>query len=727
MLARRRADLAALAALGLAVVLFFWDVLIGRRVLLPADVLYTVAPWSGLPAAAANAVPHNALIGDAILQNVAWKSFARAAFESGQLPLWNPYEFAGMPFLAGGQSGSIYPLGVLFYLLPVERAYGPFMALHLYLGGAFAYAFARALGARPVAALLGGLTFAFSAFLVVSFTWPMIVSAAIWLPLLLLLVELIVAGAERGRSAAGLAALALVGGALLGLQILAGHLEISFYAAFALLFYALARLGLGPLRERRVGAAARALAALATMGLLGPALAAIQIVPFYELIGQNFRSGFVDLPTVLSYALPPWQVATFLVPDLFGNPSHHEYFSLLERGLKLAPASTDPPHTIWWGQPKNYVEAASYLGLLPLALALAAVWRLRSRQVAALAALGLWSLSLAFGSRLYGLLFLAIPGVDQLHTPFRWIYPYTVAVAALAALGAEALARRPSASWARVGAALAAVGALGLAGALLVAASPGPFVGLAEALLRRSGTLRRALADPDLLLSYEWRNLTLLAALLVATGLVLLLLARRPRPALALASALVAADLFLAHYGFNTRADPAPIRAVPPSIELLKADPEPFRVVAMADREALTPITGMLSGVEDVRGYDTVIPRRYVELWSLIEPPRGLEYSKLQGLGRVESLSSPLLRLLNVRYVLATAPISSPELELAHQGDAFVYRLRDPLPRALVVPTARPAADDREALALLGRPDFDPRREVVLVGAPAAPADGRAG
>jgi len=38
------------------------------------------------------------------------------------------------------------------------------------------------------------------------------------------------------------AALALVGGSLLGLQILAGHLEITFYAAFALLFYALARL-----------------------------------------------------------------------------------------------------------------------------------------------------------------------------------------------------------------------------------------------------------------------------------------------------------------------------------------------------------------------------------------------------------------------------------------------------------------------------------------------------
>src|SRR4029453_4890390 len=108
MFARRRTDCGALAVLAFAVGVFFWDVLIGPRVLLPADVLYSVAPWSAPPGAAAHAVPPNRLIGDAFLTKGAWKSLARAAIERGQLPLWNPYEFAGMPFLAGGQSGSIY-------------------------------------------------------------------------------------------------------------------------------------------------------------------------------------------------------------------------------------------------------------------------------------------------------------------------------------------------------------------------------------------------------------------------------------------------------------------------------------------------------------------------------------------------------------------------------------------------------------------------------------------
>jgi hypothetical protein len=38
----------------------------------------------------------------------------------------------------------------------------------------------------------------------------------------------------------------------------------------------------------------------------------------------------VDLSTVLSYALPPWQALTFFIPDFFGNPSHHGVFSLLD-------------------------------------------------------------------------------------------------------------------------------------------------------------------------------------------------------------------------------------------------------------------------------------------------------------------------------------------------------------------------------------------------------------
>lgn len=712
-------DARALAALLVAVALFFWNVLLGPRVLLPADLLYQVPPWSGLPEAPAHAIPHNALIGDAILQNVAWKNLARASLGRGELPLWNPYEFAGMPFLAGGQSGALYPFGAIFYLLPVERAYGPFLALHIFLAGAFAHLLARVLGARPGAAAIGAFAFAFCGFLIVSFTWPMVVSAAVWLPLLLAVVELIVRAAERGCRPTRPFALALVGSVALASQLLAGHLEISFYAGFSLLFYAVGRLLLGPIRQRAWRRAAVALAALAAMALLGPALAAVQLLPFAELLGQNFRRGFVDLPTVLSYALPRWQAITFVVPDFFGNPSHHGFLSLLDRrwqavGPNALGQPTDPPGTIWWGSPKNYVEATAYLGILPPLLATVGLLARRSRPGLILAALALVSLALAFGSPLYAVLFVGIPGVDQLHTPFRWIYPYSLAVAILAALGAEAILARAGAWLSRLGWLVALAGGIGVVACVVVALVPAPFVGLAQRVLERSGRLQRAFASGDALLSYEWRNLALAATFVLLAGVAVGLLERRWRLAPAFAAAVVAADLFAIFIGFNTRADPAPIRAVPPAIELLRADREPFRLVGMIDGDALTPLTAMLVGLEDVRGYDTVIPSRFVEFWSLIEPPRGLLYSKLQGLERVESLASPFLRLLNVRYVVAARPIESEQVTEVHRGDMYVYRLRDPIPRAFVVGRAEIAADDRAALAALAAPGFDPRRQVVL-------------
>jgi O-antigen/teichoic acid export membrane protein len=683
-------------------------VLVGPRVLLPADVLYRIAPWSALPEAAAHEWPHNGLIADAILQNVAWKTFARDAFLRGELPLWNPYEYAGLPFMAGGQSGSLYPLGVLFYLLPVERAYGPFLALHVFMGGAFAYAFARLLGCRPGAALVGGVGFALSAFLIVSFTWPMIVSAAAWAPLLLLLVELTVREWERPtpRVERGVA-IALVGALALALQILAGHLEITFYVAFTLLWYGAGRL----LYARRWPA----LACLALMGLLGPLVAAVQLLPFYELIGQNFRRGLVDYPTVVGYALPISQLATFLVPDFYGNPSHHGYLSLVERGWKSVAE-------IWWGHPKNYVEAASYVGILPLLLAPFA----RGRAAAPLAGLALFALLLAFGTPLYGLFFFGVPGFDQLHTPFRWIFPYSLCVTALAALGAERLARGEVGRAAvALAAAVAATGALALAGLLAVAAAPARFAALAQAAIARSGRLQRAFVDGDMLLSYEWRNAVLLALAVALAGLAIWAIARRPARGLALAAGALALDLALVHYGFNARADPAPLHARLPAVESLRADPVPFRIVGMVDGEPLAPIAGTRLGIEDTRGYDTVIPRRYLDFWQLIEEPQGLLYSKLQGLARVESLASPFLRLLNVRYVLSTRPLASPELEPVTSEGVHLYRLRDPIERAFLVGEARFARDDAEALALLRAPGFDPRRTVVLTGAdPALPGGG---
>ena len=49
----------------------------------------------------------------------------------GEVPLWNPYEFAGIPFLATGQPSVFYPPTILLYgLLPRQAAHWAYLVVH---------------------------------------------------------------------------------------------------------------------------------------------------------------------------------------------------------------------------------------------------------------------------------------------------------------------------------------------------------------------------------------------------------------------------------------------------------------------------------------------------------------------------------------------------------------------------------------------------------------------
>jgi hypothetical protein len=71
-------------------------------------------------------VPHNHLLSDLVLQNYQWKTFIRDSIAQREVPLWNPHQFAGIPFMAAGQQSALYPLSALYYVLPLPAAYGWF-------------------------------------------------------------------------------------------------------------------------------------------------------------------------------------------------------------------------------------------------------------------------------------------------------------------------------------------------------------------------------------------------------------------------------------------------------------------------------------------------------------------------------------------------------------------------------------------------------------------------
>ena len=163
--------------------ILFFPVSLGTRTLIPTDNLFQWPPWQHYTEQYGSAVPHNELLSDLLLENYAWKQFTRQSIQDGEIPLWNPYLFAGAPFLANGQHSMLYPFSLVFLIAPLWRAYGLFTVSQLFLAGAFMYLLARIFTMKRGSALLSAVTYQLCSYLLVSVDFPMILAGSAWLPL----------------------------------------------------------------------------------------------------------------------------------------------------------------------------------------------------------------------------------------------------------------------------------------------------------------------------------------------------------------------------------------------------------------------------------------------------------------------------------------------------------------------------------------------------------------
>ena len=773
--------------------LIFAPVTLGRNTLLPADALYTSEPFrsAALPGIER---PHNPLLADLVLENYPWQRFIVESVRAGNLPLWDPFLFAGHPFFANGQHSALYPLSLVFHLFPLPRAYGIFIALQLGLAGIWMYLLGRTLGARRLGAFLAGITFQFSGFLVVSVVHPMIVAAASWLPLLLALTELTIQRRSFLKQGQSMLPWAILGAVALGLQLLAGHAEITYFTLLVLAAFAAWRLCYTALTTPRAQWRAEVLspaAGLLLMVALGLGLGAVQYIPLYEVVRTSFRQGAVTLEQVLSWAYPKRRILTFLVPNFFGNPTHTTLRDLFTGQLLHATVNAQGEHigAFDWGI-KNYVEGGAYLGLLPLLLALLAVFKSARRREGEKArrrksenlkcwllrpytpfftALALFSLGCIFGTPLYAIVY-ALPLLSQSHSPFRWVFPLTVAVAALVALGTNVVTEKREGEEARerksekakrqedentqhatrntqyisrlllfdtapntvsILAALAIWGGLLLLGGLwasrLAFDRIEPFV---ERVFWSLAQAPSAFPDARAFYSYEFPWIQRAALLLIASGIVLRVsrcpiylprrLGRRPVWEL-LAIIVLLVDLAGFGHGFNPQVEPSLLETTPPVVEFLRQDTGLWRFSTFDPHghKIFNANTGMYFDFQDARGYDSLFTAQYARYMSWIEPQGELPYNRIAPFTQFSSLDSPLTDLLNVKYIVTDVEIPLPKYREVYRDDALrVYENLTVTPRAFSLPqSATLVVPDVEAVGAAIQ-QYDPRFYAIVEESP---------
>jgi len=395
------ADGAATLGLGLLVLIAFWHIGPAGRVIAGGDLFLYFYPY--------------------------WAEAARA-LQTGRLPLWNPYLFMGVPFLANSQAGVLYPLNWPFWLLlPPHRALHWSALLHLWLAGSGAYLYARAsLRLGHLGAWTAGAALALGGYLGVQIEHINQLQALSWLPWALLLYDRTVEdskttktqrhkGSFIGHSVISFVSSCLRGKHLYGLAVVIGLMLLAGHTQSA--FIALVGLGAVALIPRAEAPLGRRLGLLAGATALGVALAAAQLLPTLELARHSVRSGGLPFNERVSFSLSPLYLARALLPT-WGQavaPEHLEYVATLGvTGLLLAlHASRFTFH------PSRFTFHFSRF-TPPLLLSL----------------LGLF-LALGLYNPLYLLLARFVPGFAHFRAPARWLALWAVGAALLAGIGIE--------------------------------------------------------------------------------------------------------------------------------------------------------------------------------------------------------------------------------------------------------------------------------------------------
>ncbi len=326
--------------------------LVGLGTFGPTDVLARFAPY-------ADSVLSGVRVQNPYLQDVADGVLPQTAlfadlFRHGLGGAWNPYMLGGTPLGAVPNNAFFNPLSVPFYLLPAWFAPAWVKALEIAVSVGGTFLFARRLGLGRPAALVGGLVFATSGFMISWTTWTQSRTAA-FVPVLFWAVERLV----QRRRAGDVVLVSLAAAAML----LGGFPSVTGYALVAGGIYFLVRLvARYPGQWRRITAVAASGVGAVTAAA---GLAAFQLLPFSYFISNAYVWGREQAPgdtipfRALVTAIAPWALGT-----------------------------TYPEGVRQWAPGTHIVEALSYVGAAALLLALVGVAAARAGR--ALLPEGVW-------------------------------------------------------------------------------------------------------------------------------------------------------------------------------------------------------------------------------------------------------------------------------------------------------------------------------------------------
>ncbi len=643
---------------------------------------------------------------------ISFAEVGKEALEKGTYPLWNPYIFSGMPSYSSMMYNPyVYPVSWITHLLH-RYLFFPQMTwllIHYFMAGIGMYLLMKSFKLSFMISIIGGVLF---------ITLPNYLAmganghgsqacAVAYMPFALLLARKMFMGTNR-LAMGGLLSV------VLGIQMLRGHVQISYYTFLVIgliyLFEAAGRIRAGEWKKLGLDSLF-----LALVLFFAVSIASILIFPLRHYAQYSIRGGGagggLDFGYATGWSLHPKETLTFILPWASGYGKA----------------------TYWGSMP--FTDYPNYLGVVTVVFATAAMFMVRKKVKWLLFSLVFLATLLAYGRHfpLYGLLFRYFPYFNKFRVPVMVLIVQQIAAIPLMGMGIERVVSAyhdGSLPREKLGRILKwSLGGCALLTVLFLLSSGG----IRSGVLNSSFIQKARLAD--LAAERFSRDLIRTAVLLTALAAVLFagFLKNIRKGYIVLALGVV---MFIDMYSVSQPVihpedtwNHEGYKIIQPSREkeeygkpdestrFLMNDDSVFRIFPAPAAKLgnwshnVPPFSEnkyMIAGVFSTGGYHAAKLQIYQELMD-----------SMFAAFNVGKVPAGILNMLNVKYILSKAPLfrESEIFPLVwHRGSEWIYENTASLPRIFLVDKTRVMSED-DMLSYMRTSAFDPAGE-VLVSAP---------
>jgi len=615
-----------------------------------------------------------------------WRSFlVDSFFKFHSLPLWNPYAFSGMPFMGDPEAGFFYPFTLVFYIIPVNLAFGYLFIVDFFLIGLFTFLFSRLIKLSRFSSLvsatcmmLGGT---FSLFVYEGHLF--VADTIIWFVAILFCFELALSKKKP--------LLGLLSALPISLSLFSGHIQPLIFSLLATGIYILLRI----LFEKNLRKDFKTIVAYLSIPLIsliiGILLSSVTVLPSIELAKYSIRQNGLSFKFASDFSLPPIQLISFFLPHFFGSPVNSTY----------------------WGK-GNFWSLCGYMGIIPIILAGFGIFLSKKKLALIFFVLGIFALLFSFGSYgpLFPLFYKFFPGFNNFRVPARFLFVYGFSFSILAGYGINYIFRSKKQTKLfakKSGKIILSYGTIVFIFAFYMYFNTNGLSLFEKIILKNSYAQG---IDHKIIYYLINTDVFYLSFFLISFGSILYLFSKKiisNNLSKILIFVIIIADLLIFGTAFYTTKNPRDVFKYSNEIAFIKNDPSKFRVFDLSGQK----ITFLNSQkLESATGINPVFLKDYQNFLWLAGDHLENPYENFFDFYNIKN--TLVLKLLNIKYVISKNHLSVSGLSQIYHNEFFVYKVDDSLPRAYVVPYARRLSNQKDVLTFINNKAFSPKEEVII-------------